>query len=129
MGTCWGDVEEGVRIEVVNSDTNLSTKVYWIAEIIKLAGKTTSTGGARRCPPHQICQKICRDHWCSHQYQLIKVSWNLLLFISASILTDDNMDLWIVISTFTSMSLTLSVYICRIYHQVKGFISLVEGWL
>lgn len=40
MGTCWGDIEEGVRIEVTNSDTNLSTKVYWIAEIIKLAGKT-----------------------------------------------------------------------------------------
>uniref|UniRef100_A0A1A7XW07 Mbt domain containing 1 n=1 Tax=Iconisemion striatum TaxID=60296 RepID=A0A1A7XW07_9TELE len=38
MGTCWGDIEEGVRIEVPNSDTNLSTKVYWIAEVIKLAG-------------------------------------------------------------------------------------------
>uniref|UniRef100_A0A3B5MEL1 FCS-type domain-containing protein n=1 Tax=Xiphophorus couchianus TaxID=32473 RepID=A0A3B5MEL1_9TELE len=38
MGTCWGDIKEGVRIEVPNSDTNLSTKVYWIAEIIKLAG-------------------------------------------------------------------------------------------
>uniref|UniRef100_A0A8D3ED31 FCS-type domain-containing protein n=1 Tax=Scophthalmus maximus TaxID=52904 RepID=A0A8D3ED31_SCOMX len=38
MGTCWADIEEGVRIEVLNSDTNLSTKVYWIAEIIKLAG-------------------------------------------------------------------------------------------
>lgn len=40
MGKCWGDIEEGVRIEVVNTDTNLSTKVYWIAEIIKLAGKS-----------------------------------------------------------------------------------------
>lgn len=39
MGKCWGDIDEGVRVEVVNSDTNLSTKVYWIAEIIKLAGK------------------------------------------------------------------------------------------
>uniref|UniRef100_A0A671VU03 Mbt domain containing 1 n=1 Tax=Sparus aurata TaxID=8175 RepID=A0A671VU03_SPAAU len=38
MGMCWGDIEEGVRIEVPNSDTSLSTKVYWIAEIIKLAG-------------------------------------------------------------------------------------------
>ncbi|KAK1906114.1 MBT domain containing protein 1 [Dissostichus eleginoides] len=38
MGTCWGGIEEGVRLEVPNSDTNLSTKVYWIAEIIKLAG-------------------------------------------------------------------------------------------
>lgn len=39
MGKCWGDINEGVRVEVVNSDTSLSTKVYWIAEIIKLAGK------------------------------------------------------------------------------------------
>lgn len=39
MGKCWGDIDEGVRVEVVNSDTSLSTKVYWIAEIIKLAGK------------------------------------------------------------------------------------------
>uniref|UniRef100_A0A3Q0RRK7 Mbt domain containing 1 n=1 Tax=Amphilophus citrinellus TaxID=61819 RepID=A0A3Q0RRK7_AMPCI len=38
MGTCWGGIEVGVRIEVPNSDTNFSTKVYWIAEIIKLAG-------------------------------------------------------------------------------------------
>ncbi|KAK0155697.1 MBT domain-containing protein 1 [Merluccius polli] len=38
MGTCWGDIAEGVRVEVLNSDTNLSTKVYWIAGIIKLAG-------------------------------------------------------------------------------------------
>ncbi len=43
MGTCWGDIEEGVRIEVLNSDTSLSTKVYWIAEIIKLAGENTFT--------------------------------------------------------------------------------------
>lgn len=48
MGTCWGDIEEGVRIEVVNSDTNLTTKVYWIAEIIKLAGKTTVAHNAGR---------------------------------------------------------------------------------
>ncbi|CAL8380621.1 MBT domain-containing protein 1 [Gadus morhua] len=38
MGTCWGDLAEGVRVEVLNSDTTLSTKVYWIAGIIKLAG-------------------------------------------------------------------------------------------
>ncbi|XP_077481763.1 MBT domain-containing protein 1 isoform X1 [Stigmatopora argus] len=38
MGTCWEGIEEGVRIEVLNSDTNHSSKVYWIAEITKLAG-------------------------------------------------------------------------------------------
>lgn len=53
MGRCWGDIDEGVRVEVVNSDTNLSTKVYWIAEIIKLAGK----GAARNVS----CQKRLID--------------------------------------------------------------------
>uniref|UniRef100_A0A6Q2WZ63 FCS-type domain-containing protein n=1 Tax=Esox lucius TaxID=8010 RepID=A0A6Q2WZ63_ESOLU len=38
MGTCWGDLAEGVRVEVLNSDTSLSTKVYWIAGVVKLAG-------------------------------------------------------------------------------------------
>ncbi|CAB1311838.1 unnamed protein product [Coregonus sp. 'balchen'] len=38
MGTCWGDLAEGVRVEVLNSDTNLSTNVYWIAGIVKLSG-------------------------------------------------------------------------------------------
>lgn len=50
MGMCWGDIEEGVRIEVPNSDTSLSTKVYWIAEIIKLAGKTTSIDNYTKNP-------------------------------------------------------------------------------
>lgn len=62
MGKCWGDIEEGVRIEVVNTDSNLSTKVYWIAEIIKLAGKTTSPDCQRKFlywtnpPKGQLCQ-------------------------------------------------------------------------
>lgn len=40
MGTSWGDITEGVRIEVPNSDSSLPMKVYWIASIIKLAGKS-----------------------------------------------------------------------------------------
>nr|XP_006001283.1 PREDICTED: MBT domain-containing protein 1 isoform X5 [Latimeria chalumnae] len=38
MGTCWGDISEGVRLEVPNTDCNLPTKVFWIAGIVKLAG-------------------------------------------------------------------------------------------
>ncbi|KAJ7987822.1 hypothetical protein DPEC_G00330500 [Dallia pectoralis] len=38
MGTCWGDLAEGVRVEVPNSDTNITTKVYWIAGVVKLSG-------------------------------------------------------------------------------------------
>uniref|UniRef100_A0A8C9SUA9 Mbt domain containing 1 n=1 Tax=Scleropages formosus TaxID=113540 RepID=A0A8C9SUA9_SCLFO len=38
MGTCWGDIAEGVRVEVPNTDSSVPTKVYWIASIIKLAG-------------------------------------------------------------------------------------------
>nr|XP_032640946.1 MBT domain-containing protein 1 [Chelonoidis abingdonii] len=38
MGTCWGDISEGVRVEVPNTDCSLPTKVFWIAGIMKLAG-------------------------------------------------------------------------------------------
>ncbi|XP_040186708.1 MBT domain-containing protein 1 isoform X4 [Rana temporaria] len=38
MGNCWGDIAEGVRVEVLNTDQNLTTKVFWIAVIVKLAG-------------------------------------------------------------------------------------------
>ncbi|KAM3922688.1 MBT domain-containing protein 1 [Leptodactylus fuscus] len=38
MGTCWGDISEGVRVEVLNTDNSLSPKVFWIAVIVKLAG-------------------------------------------------------------------------------------------
>ncbi|XP_040291100.1 MBT domain-containing protein 1 [Bufo bufo] len=38
MGTCWGDISEGVRVEVLNTDNSLSQKVFWIAVIVKLAG-------------------------------------------------------------------------------------------
>lgn len=39
MGTCWGDISEGVRVEVPNTDCSLPTKVFWIAGIVKLAGE------------------------------------------------------------------------------------------
>uniref|UniRef100_A0AAQ5XM08 FCS-type domain-containing protein n=1 Tax=Amphiprion ocellaris TaxID=80972 RepID=A0AAQ5XM08_AMPOC len=38
MGKSWGDIGEGVRVEVPNTDSGLPMKVYWIAGIIKLAG-------------------------------------------------------------------------------------------
>ncbi|XP_034062704.1 MBT domain-containing protein 1-like [Gymnodraco acuticeps] len=38
MGRSWGDISEGVRVEVTNTDSGLPMKVYWIAGIIKLAG-------------------------------------------------------------------------------------------
>ncbi|XP_042360444.1 MBT domain-containing protein 1-like isoform X2 [Plectropomus leopardus] len=37
MGKSWGDISEGVRVEVPNTDSGLPMKVYWIAGIIKLA--------------------------------------------------------------------------------------------
>ena len=39
MGTSWGDICEGVRVEVPNTDSGLPMKVYWIAGVIKLAGE------------------------------------------------------------------------------------------
>uniref|UniRef100_A0A3Q3LDN7 MBT domain-containing protein 1-like n=1 Tax=Mastacembelus armatus TaxID=205130 RepID=A0A3Q3LDN7_9TELE len=38
MGKSWGDISEGIRVEVPNTDSGLPMKVYWIAGIIKLAG-------------------------------------------------------------------------------------------
>ncbi|XP_073350681.1 MBT domain-containing protein 1-like [Pagrus major] len=38
MWRSWGDISEGVRVEVPNTDCGLPMKVYWIAGIIKLAG-------------------------------------------------------------------------------------------
>ncbi|XP_037545119.1 MBT domain-containing protein 1 [Nematolebias whitei] len=38
MGKSWDDISEGVRVEVLNTDSGLPMKVYWIASIIKLAG-------------------------------------------------------------------------------------------
>ncbi|XP_072531823.1 MBT domain-containing protein 1-like isoform X2 [Salminus brasiliensis] len=38
MGNSWDDITEGIRVEVLNSDSSLPMKVYWIAAIIKLAG-------------------------------------------------------------------------------------------
>uniref|UniRef100_A0A672YBZ2 FCS-type domain-containing protein n=1 Tax=Sphaeramia orbicularis TaxID=375764 RepID=A0A672YBZ2_9TELE len=38
MGKSWGDISEGVRVEVPNTDCSLPIKVYWIAGVIKLAG-------------------------------------------------------------------------------------------
>ncbi|XP_078126057.1 MBT domain-containing protein 1-like isoform X2 [Sander vitreus] len=38
MGKSWGDISEGIRVEVPNTDSALPMKVYWIAGIIKLAG-------------------------------------------------------------------------------------------
>uniref|UniRef100_A0A8C5FTE6 MBT domain-containing protein 1-like n=1 Tax=Gadus morhua TaxID=8049 RepID=A0A8C5FTE6_GADMO len=38
MGTSWGDISEGVRVEVPNTDSGLPMRVYWIAGIIKLSG-------------------------------------------------------------------------------------------
>lgn len=43
MGKSWDDISEGVRVEVLNTDSGLHMKVYWIASIIKLAGKQIGT--------------------------------------------------------------------------------------
>ena len=42
MWRSWGDISEGVRVEVPNTDCVLPMKVYWIAGIIKLAGTQES---------------------------------------------------------------------------------------
>lgn len=43
MGKTWGEISEGVRVEVPNTDSGLPMRVYWIAGIIKLAGAHAHT--------------------------------------------------------------------------------------
>ncbi|XP_024920367.1 MBT domain-containing protein 1-like isoform X3 [Cynoglossus semilaevis] len=38
MRKLWKDISEGVRVEVLNTDSGLNMKVYWIAAVVKLAG-------------------------------------------------------------------------------------------
>lgn len=43
MRKLWKDISEGVRVEVLNTDSGLNMKVYWIAAVVKLAGTHTHT--------------------------------------------------------------------------------------
>lgn len=35
----WDDVVKGIKVEVLNSDAVLPSRVYWIASIIQIVGK------------------------------------------------------------------------------------------
>lgn len=36
----WDDVVKGMKVEVLNSDAVLPSRVYWIASVIQTAGKS-----------------------------------------------------------------------------------------
>ena len=36
----WDDIRKGIKVEIVNNKATLHSKVYWIATVLKLAGKT-----------------------------------------------------------------------------------------
>ncbi|XP_078495095.1 MBT domain-containing protein 1-like, partial [Ciona intestinalis] len=38
MSDHWSEIEKGVKVEVLNLDCPVPTKVYWIAQVIKVAG-------------------------------------------------------------------------------------------
>lgn len=38
MSAYWGDIGNGMKIEVLNLDCNLNTKVYWIASVVQISG-------------------------------------------------------------------------------------------
>lgn len=40
LNTQWEDISVGLKVEVLNSDAVLPSKVYWIAYIMRLAGET-----------------------------------------------------------------------------------------
>lgn len=59
MGKSWDDISEGVRVEVLNTDSGLPMKVYWIASIIKLAGKQIGTRTRTRpAVPRSSCLTV-----------------------------------------------------------------------
>ena len=33
MSSSWSEIEDGVKVEVLNPDCALASKVYWIAEV------------------------------------------------------------------------------------------------
>lgn len=36
----WDDVVKGMKVEVLNSDAVLPSRVYWIASVIQVVGKS-----------------------------------------------------------------------------------------
>ena len=42
MSDCWENISVGMKVEVVNSDCDLASTVYWIATVIRLTGKAAS---------------------------------------------------------------------------------------
>ncbi|XP_078461372.1 MBT domain-containing protein 1 isoform X1 [Lampetra planeri] len=59
MADHWGDITEGMRVEVVNTDCVVSSKVFWIAWVIKLAGYK----GLLRYEGYE--SDSTRDFWCN----------------------------------------------------------------
>lgn len=43
----WEDVIKGVKVEVLNSDAVLPSRVYWIASVVKLAGGSLGEGSRK----------------------------------------------------------------------------------
>lgn len=43
----WEDVTKGMKVEVLNSDAVLPSRVYWIASVIQAAGGWASSGQGR----------------------------------------------------------------------------------
>ena len=42
MSDMWGNITEGMKVEIPNTDIDLPAKVYWIASVVKIAGKKCS---------------------------------------------------------------------------------------
>lgn len=43
MADSWENITQGMKVEVQNLDCDLTNTVYWIATVMKLAGKIFST--------------------------------------------------------------------------------------
>lgn len=75
----WEDVMKGMKVEVLNSDAVLPSRVYWIASVIQAAGRCSSgQGGVRGWGRHLQMDRQCRSR---HQLHKTKkpAHWSLVL--------------------------------------------------
>lgn len=55
----WEDVIKGMKVEVLNSDAVLPSRVYWIASVVKIAGRLKWNGAPWRCRWERGCWALC----------------------------------------------------------------------
>nr|XP_039268137.1 MBT domain-containing protein 1-like [Styela clava] len=59
MSAHWGEIGSGMKVEVLNLDCNLNTKVFWIASVVQVAGYKA------KLRYEGFGEDACCDFWCN----------------------------------------------------------------